>query len=303
MIQLAILLRSVVFGASALSAFGCTSGIALHPDSEQELVKPAGSISRPDTSGAGKVDPIVQRFAFEGGTQVGTSVKGHPIRLYAWGRRVGQQAIALTDPSLASAAGFTNRVFLFCAIHGSETTTAHAAARLIELIQANPTAAIPEDTAVFLVPIANPDGYAIARRQNASGVDLNRNFPANNWRREARGNNFPGSAPLSEPESRAIHSLTLRINPTRILSLHSIRTRRHGNNFDGPAQSLAELLAKHNGYAVLPTIGYPTPGSFGSWAGHDRQIPTITLEFRAADSNEKAWSENREALLAFIRGK
>ena len=31
-------------------------------------------------------------------------------------------------------------------------------------------------------------------------------------------------------------------------------------------------------YPVEASIGYPTPGSFGTYAGIERQIPTITLE-------------------------
>jgi protein MpaA len=31
-------------------------------------------------------------------------------------------------------------------------------------------------------------------------------------------------------------------------------------------------------YPIEENIGYPTPGSFGTWAGIERNIPTITLE-------------------------
>ena len=31
-------------------------------------------------------------------------------------------------------------------------------------------------------------------------------------------------------------------------------------------------------YPVEESIGYPTPGSFGTYAGVERNIPTITLE-------------------------
>ena len=31
-------------------------------------------------------------------------------------------------------------------------------------------------------------------------------------------------------------------------------------------------------YPTESSIGYPTPGSFGTWAGVERDIPTITLE-------------------------
>ena len=31
-------------------------------------------------------------------------------------------------------------------------------------------------------------------------------------------------------------------------------------------------------YPIEPSIGYPTPGSFGTWAGIEKNIFTITLE-------------------------
>ena len=50
-------------------------------------------------------------------------------------------------------------------------------------------------------------------------------------------------------------------------------------------------------------LGYPTPGSFGSWAGVDRQLPTITLELPSDAAGPVAWRENREALLSAIQSK
>jgi murein peptide amidase A len=191
-------------------------------------------------------------------------------------------------------------VLLFAAIHGDETTTAPVMEKLVELLEADPGLVTSE---LYIVPVVNPDGLSNGLRANANRVDLNRNFPATNWKQSPRGRFWNGSEPLSEPESRAVFELVNRVRPVRILSLHSIRPPRHGNNFDGPARAIAELMALHNGYAVLETMGYPTPGSFGSWAGIDLQIPTITLELSSRDSAEKAWKENREALLAFIRGR
>jgi protein MpaA len=59
-------------------------------------------------------------------------------------------------------------------------------------------------------------------------------------------------------------------------------------------------MHRHNGYPVLATMGYPTPGSLGSWAGIDRQIPIVTLELPREDSGTAAWAQNKEALLAAI---
>ena len=91
--------------------------------------------------------------------------------------------------------------------------------------------------------------------------------------------------------------------PNRIITLHAITRGRHGNNFDGPAEGLAKTMSRHNEYSVLKSMGYPTPGSFGSWAGVDRQIPTITLELPSDASGQTAWRENREALLSAIQSK
>ena len=64
---------------------------------------------------------------------------------------------------------------------------------------------------------------------------------------------------------------------------------------------LAARMSAHNGYPVTANIGYPTPGSFGSWAGNDLRIPVITLELPRDIPADKAWEGNREALLEAIR--
>ena len=49
-------------------------------------------------------------------------------------------------------------------------------------------------------------------------------------------------------------------------------------NFDGPADAWAEAVSQACGWPVRPQIGYPTPGSLGSWLGVDRGLPVLTLE-------------------------
>jgi len=49
-------------------------------------------------------------------------------------------------------------------------------------------------------------------------------------------------------------------------------------NYDGPAAAWAEAVSTACGWPVRPQIGYPTPGSLGSWLGIDRGIPILTLE-------------------------
>ena len=57
-----------------------------------------------------------------------------------------------------------------------------------------------------------------------------------------------------------------------------------------------------NGYPLSASMGYPTPGSLGSWAGVDRRIPTVTLELPRNLDENRCWEHNAAAVLAFVRG-
>jgi protein MpaA len=213
-------------------------------------------------------------------TQIGASVQGEPIFLHTFG--------AGLDP-----------LFIFAGIHGSEPTSSFVAQRLIEWLRDNPPAYAGRPIAI--APRTNPDGLKRRQRGNAHGIDLNRNFPASNWARGGgqRYNSGPGAA--SEPETRAIMQAMEQLNPVAVISIHSISGARQCNNYNGPARPLAELLARHNGYPPTGDIGYPTPGSFGTWAGNDRSIPVITLELPRSQSGAASWEQNRAALLAAVQ--
>ena len=45
------------------------------------------------------------------------------------------------------------------------------------------------------------------------------------------------------------------------------------NNYDGPAKAIAQTMSALNGYEARDNIGYPTPGSLGSWAGRAKDLP------------------------------
>jgi len=149
---------------------------------------------------------------------------------------------------------------------------------------------LPRET--WILPITNPDGLARGTKNNARDVDLNRSFAAASWVAEHRPGYFPGAAPESEPEARALAQLIASSGATRLIALHSpFRTV----NYDGPARELAERMAAANGYGATADIGYPTPGSFGSRYGLDLGLEVITLEIPPI-GEEQAWRENRAAL-------
>lgn len=137
---------------------------------------------------------------------------------------------------------------------------------------------------LLFIPCLNPDGMQLGQRTNANGVDLNRNFPTKNWG-ENLGDNatcddeksayYGGISAGSETEAQFLIDTIEEFNPQTILTLHA---PYKVVNYDGPAKELAEKISAIINYPVEASIGYPTPGSFGTYAGVERQISTITLE-------------------------
>lgn len=137
---------------------------------------------------------------------------------------------------------------------------------------------------LLFIPCLNPDGMQLGQRTNANGVDLNRNFPTKNWGKN-QGNNatcndsnsayYGGTSGGSEIETQFLIDTINEFKPNKILTLHA---PYKVVNYDGPAQEWAEQISKIINYPVEASIGYPTPGSFGTYAGVEKQIQTITLE-------------------------
>jgi predicted deacylase len=192
-----------------------------------------------------------------------------------------------------------SRVLLIGGIHGDEPEGLPLVERLVHEIAADRSLA--RTASILIVRDLNPDGTADGTRTNKNQVDLNRNFPASNWDSTARQPRFhPGTQPASEPETQLLVELMGEFRPDRILVMHSTRGKPMVN-YDGPARELAEAMSQLNGYVTSDTIGYPTPGSLGSFAGVDKQIPIITLELPRGVNTETAWQANRDALIRFLR--
>jgi len=64
----------------------------------------------------------------------------------------------------------TLRIYISAGIHGDEPAGPLA---VLKLIQDNRW---PENAELFLVPCLNPAGFALNRRENAAGIDLNRDY-------------------------------------------------------------------------------------------------------------------------------
>lgn len=144
---------------------------------------------------------------------------------------------------------------------------------------------------IYIIPCLNPDGKALGTRQNANGIDLNRNFPTKNRKIIEDEHYFGGTEGGSEIETQFIIDVLKEYKPDFILTIHA---PYRVVNFDGNAEKYAKDISEITGYPVEEDIGYETPGSFGTYAGKERNIPTITLELPEDKTNEELWEETKE---------
>ena len=134
--------------------------------------------------------------------------------------------------------------------------------------------------AIYYIPRLN----SANNRKNPNGVDLNRNFPTNNWIKSDNNDYFGGNKPNSEEETKFLVNLIRNNHFDGIITIHSPYKTV---NYDGPAENLAKIISKFLGYPVSSDIGYPTPGSFGTYCGVERKIPTITIEIDEEEDIKK----------------
>ena len=172
------------------------------------------------------------------------------------------------------------RVLVIGAIHGDELSSASVALHWIRLA-AEEKMELPQTVHWRFVPLLNPDGVLAnpPKRTNANGVDLNRNFPTPNWERDASvywtkrtgkdPRRWPGTKPISEPESRFLHDQMQSFKPHLIVSIHA----PYGVlDFDGPSVPPSRL-----GRLYLDQVGI-FPGSLGNYGGVHKGVPVVTIE-------------------------
>jgi protein MpaA len=179
---------------------------------------------------------------------------------------------------------------LTAAQHGEEADTALMARRLLERVPG-------DQTRWAVAPVLNPDGLLNGTRQNASGVDLNRNFPASTWQPEPSPTYPPGIAPElrvsanrtnlsspgshagSEPETQAQMALVQRLQPALVIDLHTplelILVR--GN---APRDVVGGLAAAAD-LPVHSDLDSPCPGAFDDWLT-EQGVPALVYEVEHA---------------------
>jgi hypothetical protein len=169
------------------------------------------------------------------------------------------------------------RVLLIGGIHGDEYSSVSICFRWMEFLDKDRTNAFEW----IVVPAANPDGLLQkkSQRQNARGVDLNRNFPSGDWNRLALAQwrarykenprRYPGAYAASEPEVIWLLQQIRAFQPDIVIAVHAPYDLL---DYDGPPTAPQRV-----GTLGLDRLGV-FPGSLGGYAGLDLGIPVVTIE-------------------------
>lgn len=201
----------------------------------------------------------------------GTSVQGRPLTAYVFGN--------------------TGPVTMYVgAIHGNEPSSSGLMQAWINELETHPDRLSGKQ--IVVVPTINPDGLAAGTRTNSRGVNLNRNFPTDNWQKDiddtdGKHKNGGGKNPLSEPEAKALATLTQQYHPRLLLSFHAVGSLVQGDP-GSPSSSYAAKYASMVGYSNATgngdTFDYGITGGYEQWAWSNAGIPSMVIELGSYSS-------------------
>lgn len=270
-------------------------------DTAQEPV--ADSDSDTDKNGDANSDDTSQEPKTE--TVLGTSVDGNEILAYHYGTG---------DKELLFIGG----------IHGGYSwNTSLVAFDLMDYLKANPDV-IPKNVRVTVIPIMNPDGLdrvvgttkrfvasavpagadTVPGRFNGNDVDLNRNFDCG-WQQEGTWQTRSvsgGSAPFSEPESKAIQAYVESHDIAGALVWYSAAGGVYASACGGEVlpktTELTNLYAKASGYPAHEKFDfYEITGDMVNWFAKQK-IPAISVLL--TDRTNPEWNKNRAGIDAML---
>lgn len=207
----------------------------------------------------------------------GQSLEGHPI------------------PVFKTEIKASKYLYLMAGVHGDEVEGVYVLKELFAWLKNEHSL---KDMPIVVIPILNIDGYRSQTRVNAHLVDLNRNLPTKDWTPVITQPKYnPGPKALSEPENQFLVKLLDKYKPGLIISFH---TWKPILNFNGNCQDIAEYLNGFNNYEMSGDIGYPTPGSLGTFGVEKYDAPVLTFECPELKTHRESlkdiWKENEEGL-------
>ena len=186
-------------------------------------------------------------------------------------------------------------VLLLGGVHGDEVEGVILARGLINKLLDDPI----KNLNITVVPEFNIEGLLLKTRQNYIGVDLNRNLPTKDWSSNfTKIRYYPGSEPCSENENKNLRGFLESEKIDYIISFHSWKPML---NINGDCSPISDCISEKTGYIIKKDIGYPTPGSLGTYTGIERGLPTLTYELQKGIDMEEVLSVHLEALYEALK--
>ncbi len=234
--------------------------------------------------------PTAAPLPFEGPFVYGTSAGGRELIAYRLG----------TGPSARALVG---------GIHGGyEWNTTVLMSDTLDYLQEH-IDQIPDNTTLYIIPCANPDGFAagtdaVNGRMNGNGVDLNRNWDYQ-WQITATHGTRPvsaGTGPFSEPETAALRDFILDRQIEAAIFYHSAM----GKIFSGADRTrsatheLAEKISQVTGYPHAPE-GVPGQITTGDAIDYLSTRGIAAIEIELTTHKVIDWEWNRQGVLAFLK--
>ncbi len=274
-----------------LEVGGKNAGASVSVRGKQVTINPTGSMPRCTYFKVRVLDGLKNEAGVTGGSawaynsrticqqvfSIGTSVQGRGITAYRFGN--GSSYVVFVGGT-----------------HGNEKSSVYTLNSLVDYLERN-YSRVPSRRSIVVIPTINPDGYALSRRTNWHDVDLNRNFPANNWKKNVTmpGGTYNagggGSEPLSEPESEAIADYILKVDPKLVLTYHAAAGVVMPNDA-GSSVSWAKNYADKSNLYYEPSsqtgeiFQYDTTGSMEEWLYDKHGIPALLIELWTLSGDE-----------------
>jgi hypothetical protein len=250
----------------------------------------ASSVPKEETSTPSPTTPTARSLAFSEGPFVyGYSYNGRELLAYRLG----------TGPSARALIG---------GIHGGyEWNTTELMSKTLEHLQQNHHL-IPANVTLYIIPCANPDGFAagtgaIHGRVNGNNVDLNRNWDYKHQVTATHGTRpvFAGEEAFSEPETRALRDFIFEHDIELAIFYHSAMAKI----FSGAEREncatfeLAEMMSDVTGYPHSPegVYGQLTTGDAIDYLS---KVGITAIEIELTTHQDIDWDQNWQGVVAFM---
>jgi protein MpaA len=253
--------------------------------------RPPASLSAPDDAAVPDDPFVVAELEAPRPRAVQSTPTKSSVARWEWRHRSTQgrpiESVTLGEGS--------RRVAILSSLHGNETQSQSLVTELAKDFVRSPD--LIAGQTVLIIRSPNPDGLKTGTAFNARGVDLNRNFPSNNWKALPR--NRAGARVGSEVETRALVQLLEEFKPDLLIHVKDTKDDSLING-EGDSRIQAESIARDHHWRDAHDLGQVTSGSLEHFAHTRLKCECLTVLAKRQTTPREAWEKHKPVLLATL---